>query len=128
MIDIFSQVVNSLSEALEGVTVTVEFPEQCDSFPLVTVDETNNLQWDGTLDTRDIHSYLVYTINVFTDGDGKVRKNREIRLAIDKVMGEFYGLKRTLNGEIPNIDPLIHRRVMRFEGIINNENSLIIRG
>lgn len=86
-------------------------------------------------DDEQIQRYTPFTaeINVYTSGDGKVRKNRQLcnkiieTLQSNGPLQTYYcrGLRLEENTEVGNMLDSAYRRVIRMTGLCDNKQKLI---
>lgn len=123
MIDIENVVFDNVKTA-----ILLEFPEafiestyveRPPSFPCVSLVES-----DSTSNTKTIeisgeikHENLTYECNVYTNGNGKKMKAKQIADIVDTAMS-VKGFRRTMRSQIPNVERTIYRITMRFVGTV----------
>lgn len=89
-------------------------------------------------DDEQLQKYTPFTVEVevYTSGDSRVLKNRELCNIIIKILQsngalEHYycrGLKLQDNREVGTLIDTTYRRVLRFSAICDNEQKLIYKG
>ena len=99
------------------------------TFPLIIIREIRDDLYDENLDKTDQRFNIGYEIEIYTINKGQVAKQEianELIKLINDVFDVHYGLRRTFNQQIPNVDSDVYRHDMRFEGKID-ENKIIYR-
>ena len=99
------------------------------TFPLIIIREIRDDLYDENLDKTDQRFNIGYEIEIYTMNKGKVTKQEianELIKLVNDVFDVQYGLRRTLNQQIPNADNDVYRHNMRFEGKVD-ENKIIYR-
>jgi len=91
-------------------------------------------------DDKELQTYIPFTIevNVYTSGESKVLKNRQLCNIIIQILQsngplpsqEYYcrGLRLQENTEVNSLLDSAYRRVIRMSGLCDNNLKLIIRG
>ncbi len=85
--------------------------------------------YDENLNKTDQRFNIGYEIEIYTITKGSIAKEEiteELKNLINDVFDAHYGLRRTFNQEMPNVDLNVFRWGMRFEGKID-ENKIIYR-
>ena len=99
------------------------------TFPLIIVREIRDDLYDENLDKTDQRFNIGYEIEIYTMNKGQVAKQEianEVIKLVNDVFDVHYGLRRTFNRQIPNVDTDVYRHDMRYEGKID-ENKIIYR-
>ena len=99
------------------------------TFPLIIIREIRDDLYDENLDKTDQRFNIGYEIEIYTINKGQVAKQEvasELVNLINDVFDVHYGLRRTFNQQIPNVDTDVYRHNMRFEGKVD-ENKIIYR-
>ena len=103
--------------------------QQNKTFPFISIKEIRDDLYDENLDKTDQKFNIGYEIEIYTITKGSIAKEEiteELKNLINDVFDTHYGLRRTFNQEIPNVDTDVYRWGMRFEGKID-ENKIIYR-
>ena len=103
--------------------------QQDKTFPFISIKEIRDDLYDENLDKTDQRFNIGYEIEIYTITKGSIAKEEiteELKNLINDVFDTHYGLRRTFNKEIPNVDLNVFRWGMRFEGKID-ENKIIYR-
>ena len=98
-------------------------------FPFISIKEIADDLYDENLDKTDQRFNIGYEIKIYTINKGQTAKEEiteELKNLVNDVFDVHYGLRRTFNQEIPNVDLNVFRWGMRFEGKID-ENKIIYR-
>ena len=82
--EIFTEVANDLRFLYPGIQVKGEYVDSPATFPVVAIDEIQNIP--TYLDTAATNKYarIVYRSQIFCNGEGKRRKAREIFNSLDQ--------------------------------------------
>ena len=99
------------------------------TFPLIIIREIGDDLYDENLDKTDQRFNIVYEIEIYTINKGQVAKQEianELIKLVNDVFDVHYGLRRTFNQQIPNVDTDVYRHNVRFEGKVD-ENKIIYR-
>ena len=97
--------------------------------PFISIKEIRDDLYDENLDKTDQRFNIGYEIKIYTINKGRTAKEEiaeELKNLVNDVFDTHYGLRRTFNKEIPNVDLNVFRWGMRFEGKID-ENKIIYR-
>ena len=98
-------------------------------FPLVIIKSLTDPLYDENLDKTDQRFKFGYLIEIYSMNKGNIAKEiitEEIVDLLNNVYDEHYGMNRTFNEEVPNVDADVYRWQMRFEAKID-ENKIIYR-
>lgn len=108
--------------------------KESDKFPLVTLEEIDNVQTGGTTKTRirELTSKIEFEINIYAIDKSSGSKiiaapeiSNELKALVDKVMTNYFQFTRTVCKPTPNLDDTIYRVTMRYEvGILESKNIL----
>ena len=99
------------------------------TFPLIIIREIRDDLYDENLDKTDQRFNIGYEIEIYTINKGQVAKQEiasELVNLTNDVFDVHYGLRRTFNQQMLNVDSDVYRHNMRFEGKID-ENKIIYR-
>ena len=99
------------------------------TFPLIIIREIRDDLYSENLDKTDQRFNIAYEIEIYTVNKGNIAKQEvasELVNLINDVFDVHYGLRRTFNQQIPNVDTDVYRHDMRYEGKID-ENKIIYR-
>lgn len=123
MIDIETVVFDRVAKAVwaydENANVTAEPVAVPESFPHVSVMETDNTVYrrSQTLDHIENHAVLAYEVNVYSAlATGRKDECKAIADVVDTAM-EQMRFVRTFRGQTPNVDRDIYRITMRYRGV-----------
>ena len=95
-------------------------------FPFISIKEIRDDLYDENLDKTDQRFNIGYEIEIYTMTRGSIAKEEvaeELKGLVNDVFDTHYGLRRTLNKEIPNVDLNVFRWGMRFEGKIDEKTQ-----
>jgi len=118
IIDITNEVLTKIKTELGTMVseVSASYQPTSPTFPIVTVEELNNL---GDVTTKDSsgeqYSNCSIEINIFTIGNSKVTTAKNIRNKIDLVCSDFYGMSRDFSQATKNyLDDSIYKYTLRY--------------
>lgn len=98
-------------------------------FPLVIIKEIRDSLYSENLNKTDQRFNIGYEIEIFTMNQSNISKQtiaNELKVLLNNVFDEHYGMNRTFNKQVPNVDTDVYRWNMRFEAKID-ENKRIYR-
>lgn len=143
MIDIYPQIYQELDTHIadylksekcanvlkkKKVKLQPEFNANTTVFPYITIGEKGNTYADSELDNHELHSSLVFDINIYDNTKNKMEICSKLSLVVNDYMANKMGLRRTFNEPMPNLaDATIYRITQRYEGFINNETGKITK-
>lgn len=118
MVDCESEVLTRVKNALYAdyplVKVESEYPRNIKEFPHVYLTMSDNPI--DTLRGEQEYALPTFTIEVYTNGDGKRALGRKIAAVIDAEMSSM-NFERMSMTEVPNLeDATISRYVLRYQG------------
>lgn len=115
MINVKDQVYATLKDICENVSDG--FPSDWEMFPAIAYVEEENSVYEWT-DGKEDKSKLRYKIDIFNTASTSA-----LAIEVDKRMSKL-GLRRTACQDGTDLSELKHK-VMRYEGIIDNETELV---
>lgn len=128
--EIFTAVYDGVTLLYPEVTVTGEYTRQPSEFPLVTVDETENVSVARLIDSsnREKYSGLTYRIQVFSNKQGgKKAEARDIFAAVDKIISKM-GFRRVSYAPTPEIyDSTIYSITATYEAVVDENGNVYKR-
>lgn len=116
-------------DELTGVGIEREHPSTGAELPCVVVDE-GDLPTDMTsFDSGGFHhTQYTVTMDIYTEGTGKITKAHKIRNDIDSIMSGEYRLQRVFSDSIPNMGDLnVYRYRLSYICKLD-KNKTIFRG
>lgn len=120
--EIFTTVATELRSEHEGVTVTGEYTRSPSKFPIVTLDEIENVTVGELVDSSDEEKYsgLGYRLQVFSNKvGGKKAEARAIFATADKKICGL-GFRRVTYSTTPEIyDSTIYSITATYEAIVD---------
>ena len=120
--EIFTAVANAVRTSFEGITVTGEYTRSPSKFPIVTLDEIENVTVDALVDSSDEEKYsgLTYRLQVFSNKvGGKKAEARAIFATADKQLCTL-GFRRITYSTTPEIyDSTIYSITATYEATID---------
>lgn len=129
MSSITNNIITDLKTHIPSATTLREYPQTTGDFPYIIVTE-GNLSVDGsTMDSGGFH-YNNYEISleIFTDGSGKINQATKIRGQINDLLGGEYGLERIYSNTIPNMGDLnVYRYRMTYVGKLDKNKTIFRR-
>lgn len=117
MINVKDEIYKALESVCNNVSDT--YPSDWANFPTVQYVEEDNNVYEFT-DGKEDKSYIRYKIDIWHN-----RSTSETTLAIDKAISSL-GLVRILCQDVSDTSGLKHK-VMRYEGIIDNETEFVYK-
>lgn len=129
IVDITNEILTDIRNELEGITVLSSFQPVAPKFPTVIIEEIDNSADITTKDSSGFtHSNIGFSVEIYTNGNSRMTRAKELRNRIDAIISRKYGLTRNVSEPIPNyLDASIYRYRMLYTGKIN-ENKKIYRG
>lgn len=128
IVDITNEVYTNLKTTLTDVTVLPTYPSTIPVFPCITVEELTNTNNPDTHDSAgDHHSDAAIEIYIYTNGEDRISKAKNIRNRIDTIMNGTYNMLREESRPVPNpADLTLYRYVLRYSYTIDS-NKIIYR-
>ena len=115
---VFTTLYNQINHTFQGVDVKDEYIDESSTFPVVTITEDSNTDYQKTM----VHSWaphakLMYSINIYTNSKTKKTDARKLLNCIDNTM---HGMKfiKTFCRPTPNVDRTIYRITARYEAVV----------
>ena len=128
--EIFNYAENYIKEnSVYSPKVLPSAPQEVNTFPLVTIQETDNPLVDEDLTKGDQQYQIEYEIEIYAIDKGNVPKQiiiQELKKLVNDVFDEHYGMNRRACIPKPNADRDVDRLYMRYNAIID-ENKTIYR-
>lgn len=128
--DVFHIVAELLSENYPGVSVYSEYVHAPESFPAVSIVESDSSSYLPALDTEGSHhAQLMYDVNVYSNLlSGRKAQAKSIMQMID---GELLRLGFVRLGRepltLPNAESTIYRMEARYRTVVNENKQLLRR-
>ena len=98
------------------------------TLPLVTIECSDNAEDNDTFDGVENYSSMTFELEVYTDGNNRKELNNRITLDIDRIMSNYFGMKRTACSPLPNVaNNNVYRKVMLYDCLVNNQTLKIYR-
>lgn len=120
--EVFTTVAKVTRNSHAGVTVTGEYTRQPSKFPLVTLDETQNVMVDWLEDSSNEENFagVTYRLQVFSNKQsGKRAEAREIFATVDTEMRRM-GFRRVTYTTTPEIyDSTIYNITATYEAVVD---------
>jgi len=136
--EILDEIYDTLSEALEdselnpdGASILSYVPSyEFSEFPLIVLNQFNySLDKETLSKTEKKHSISIeaqiFSIDTATDNRRKVG-NRLADL-VEGVIQDEYGFTLNMSSVIPNLNENIHRIMLRFTGLVDDDTKIIYR-
>lgn len=124
MLQVAREYIQSNSEYSPYVLPTT--PENSKIFPLVIIEQANDPLHSETLDKKEQKFRMVFEINIFTQDKTPTDKTviaEELTELVNDVFEEQFGMRRTNNAPIPNIDDSVYRKHLIYRGIYDIEQN-----
>lgn len=128
--DVFHAVAETLSAKYENISVYSEYVHVPESFPSVSIIESDNSTFLQALDSEGSHhSQLMYDVNVYSNlAYGRKAQAKEIMQAIDKKMQELGFVRLSKQPlTLPNVETSIYRMEARYRTVANEKKQLLRR-
>ena len=119
MVDKINTALASLKTTYPKLRVVSDYIETSETFPLVSVVESDNYTHLGTQDATlaDNAVNVAYEINVFANDKNKKSTAKKVAAAVDECMLSNL-FTRTFMGNTPNVDRTIYRITMRYTAVV----------
>jgi hypothetical protein len=125
MIDIEAKVFTTVATAVrteyDTASVYGEAVEIPESFPCVTVEESDNYTYRDSQDTdlREHHANLMYTVNIYSNAPAYQKKLQAKRIfdLVDQTMQDMK-FTRTSASQIRNVDRTVFRITARYIAVV----------
>lgn len=114
---------------LDNINIESEYPSTNAELPCVVVEEGNLTADITTFDSGGYqHTNYAITMDIYTDGTGRVGKAHKIRNDIDSILSGEYRLQRIFSDSIPNMGDLnVYRYRVTYIAKLD-KNKTIFRG
>lgn len=122
-------IITRLMDDLDNINIELEYPSTSAELPCVVVEEGNLTADITTFDSGGYHhtNYTI-TMDIYTDGTGRVGKAHKIRNDIDSILSGEYRLQRIFSDSIPNMGDLnVYRYRVTYIAKLD-KNKTIFRG
>lgn len=120
--EIFTTVAQRVRADHKGTTVAGEYTRMPSKFPMVTLDETQNITMDNLVDSSHVENYsgVAYRLQVFSNKqNGKKAQARAIFSTADDALRGM-GLRRVTYTTTPEIyDSTIYSITATYEGVVS---------
>jgi len=129
MTSITNNIITDLKTRIPSATTLREYPQTTGDFPYIIVTEGDLSVDVSTMDSGGFHynNYEI-TLEIFTDGAGKINQATKIRGQIDDLLGGEYGLERIYSSAIPNMGDLnVYRYRMTYVGKLDKNKTIFRR-
>lgn len=123
MIDITNEILTKLKNELSGVSVKSSYDGVNPKFPLVTINETDNMLNPQHVSSNYCNTFTIsFDINIFDIGNKKETSVKSIRNKIDDIMLNHYKMNRVSSQNIENyLDNEIYRWVLRYSCVVDKD-------
>jgi hypothetical protein len=105
-------------------------PESSKVFPVIVMEQIQDNLYDEDLDKQCQRNAVAFELNIFAKDNGTTHRQdiiRELEKLVDEVMNDQFGLTRSTNQTVPNIDDSIYRQYMIYTGVYDTELNKIYR-
>lgn len=129
MSSITNNIITDLKTHIPSATTLREYPQTNVNFPYIIVTEGDLSVDSSTMDSGGFH-YNNYDVSleIFTDGTGKINQSNKIRAEINEILGVQYGLERIYSNTIPNMGDLnVYRYRMTYVGKLDKNKTIFRR-
>lgn len=128
--DVFHIVAELLSDSYPGISVYSEYVHSPESFPSVSIVESDSSTVLSAMDTEGSHhAQLMYDVNVYSNlASGRKAQAKEIMWVIDEKMQQL-GFVRLGKAPVtlPNAESTIYRMESRYRTTVNENKQLLRR-
>lgn len=136
--EVFQEILEYINDELEtqglnpyGATILPYIPSYEESkFPLIVMSQPEYALNLETLNKREKKHALGIEVNVFaidTATDNKRTIANSVANLVESIIQDTFGLKLESAEAIPNLQESVHRIVMRFTGLIDDDTKIIYR-
>lgn len=125
--DITFSDIKLLSYPEQMARVVKYFTRQSTYFPLITCESSDNTDGVRTQRNVDNDNNYYFTINIYTKDSGKTSAyviDKELEKLTIKFFGEILGFVKTKDNPEPNLDTNILRRIIYYQGKIDNRGNI----
>lgn len=129
MSSITNNIITDLKTHIPSAITLREYPQTTGDFPYIIVTEGDLSVDSSTMDSGGFH-YNNYDVSleIFTDGTGKINQSNKIRTEINEILGVQYGLERIYSNAIPNMGDLnVYRYRMTYVGKLDKNKTIFRR-
>ena len=127
--EIFSKVAFDLKSKYPNVNYTSVFTNSPPSYPLVSIEEIDNVNYEKSEDSScsENHVRVTYEINIYTkDNSTKKTEAKNILEVVDNSLLGL-GFLRLSKTPIQGDDETIYRIVLRYSGVVSKTNEIFRR-
>lgn len=127
MIDIENKVIDTISQAFDGVAkVSSVFVESPDEFPWVYIREITNTGYARSYDNRlcDHHAYVTFRIEYYSALDSGAKQEVKRLMQIGDVAMQSMKFRRTASNLVPNWDRTISRGCADYSAVVGEPHDI----
>ena len=128
--EVFTNVATEIRSKHDGVTIAGEYMRSPSEFPMVTVEEIDNVTVDSLVDSSDVETYagIGYRVQVFSNKvGGKKAEARAIFATADNVMRGM-GFRRITYSTTPEIyESTIYSITATYDAVVDVRGSIYKR-
>ena len=116
---IYTQIRNAVKTAFPSASTSSTYNDTPDSFPHVSIEETDSYVPTETISTsdREFAANITYTVNIYTNTEHAKSDAKDLAKTINDAFSAL-GFSRTMKQEMPNIDRTIYRLILRFQATV----------
>lgn len=119
--EIYTAVTRSVKSSIEDLKTSRPYPKGNDAFPLLTMEQKNNITYKKTLDSSlsENHASIMIEINVYSNKKSGASVECEKILDVADAEMQRFGFVRTFYSPMPNMDDSVTRLTARYEGVVS---------
>ena len=128
MIDITNEILTKIKNDIPTAKVVTSTQSNVTTFPRIVIRELSNRGDINSIDSSgEYASIIAFDINIYTKGNKRVSKSKEMQQVVDSIMNGYYGFNRLFSEPLDNyLDKTIHRHTFRYEALVD-KNKMIYR-
>lgn len=129
IVDITNEILTDLKTTITDAKVLSSYQPTTTSFPVIVCEETDNVSDDNTKDSSGFtHCKITLNIEIYTNGPNRMSKAKTLRVVVDSILSDKYGLSRISQRPIPNFnDSDIYRYQISYVGSVDKNKKIFRR-
>nr|DAR51250.1 MAG TPA: hypothetical protein [Caudoviricetes sp.] len=110
-----------MKSSIEDLNTSRPYPKGEVLFPLMTMEQKNNVTYKKTLDSSltENHASIMIEINVYSNKESGASVECEKILGVADTEMQRLGFLRTFYSPIPNMDDSVARLTARYDGVVS---------
>lgn len=119
--EIYTLISHSVKEACGDLKTSRSFPLGEATFPLMTLEQKNNITYKKTLDSSltENHASIMIELNVYSNKESGSSAECENILGVADAGMQRFGFIRVYYGYTPNLDVSVTRLTARYEAVVS---------